>query len=401
MRFASAANKSNHDKAYRGFNNMTDPIYLDYNATTPLDPRVFEVMKEWYLGPPANSGSRTHAYGQRAKDGVERARAQVAAVIAAKPEEVIFTSGATESNNLAILGLAAHGEATGKKHIVSTAIEHKAVLEPLQFLGKKGFEIELTPVCRGGYVDPEDVIRRVRDDTLLVSVMHANNETGIIQPVKEIGEALRRKSTFLHIDAAQTFGKEDALSGIDFDLLSVSSHKIYGPQGIGALVVRRQGNTRIPISCLVHGGGQERGLRPGTVPVAITVGFGKAAELAKTEQLKRAEALKIILTGLRQELKNIEHVINGDISRCQDHVLNIRFPGVDSEALMLELRDWFAFSNGSACTSSSYAPSHVLIAMGLSEDEANESIRLSWGPGTSQINSRKLIDAAQKMAVDL
>jgi len=196
---------------------MPNPIYLDYNATTPLDPRVFDVMKEWYLGPPANSGSRTHVYGNRAKDAVEHARAQVAEVVAAKPEEIIFTSGATESNNLAILGLAAHGEATGKKHIVSTAIEHKAVLEPLQFLSKKGFEIELAPVCKGGYVDPDDLVRRVRDDTLLVSVMHANNETGIIQPVKEIGEALQHRSAFFHIDAAQTFGKEDGLGGIHFD----------------------------------------------------------------------------------------------------------------------------------------------------------------------------------------
>lgn len=377
------------------------PIYLDYNATTPLDPRVFEVMKEWYLGPPANAGSRTHVYGQRAKDAVEHARKQVADVVAAKPEEVIFTSGATESNNLAIIGLAAHGEATGKKHIVSTTIEHKAVLEPLQYLAKKGFEIELAPVCRGGYVDPDDVVRRVRDDTLLVSVMHANNETGILQPVKEIGESLRESQVYFHIDAAQTFGKELELASLKFDMLSGSSHKIYGPQGIGALVVKRRGNTRIPIACLVHGGGQERGLRPGTLPVAITVGFGKAAELAKTEQQKRAESVRNVLTALLQELQNFEHVINGELCRCQGHVLNIRFPRVDSEALLLELRDWFAFSNGSACTSTSYEPSHVLIAMGLSEDEANESIRLSWGPDTSRIDSRKLMDVAQKMTVDL
>jgi cysteine desulfurase len=361
---------------------MSNPIYLDYNATTPLDPRVFEVMKEWYLGPPANSGSRTHVYGQRAKDAVEYARARVAEAVAAKPEEIIFTSGATESNNLAILGLASHGEATGKKHIVSTAIEHKAVLEPLQFLAKKGFEIELAPVCKGGYVDPEEVIRRVRDDTLLVSVMHANNETGIIQPVKEIGEALQDKPTFFHVDAAQTFGKEDALAGIAYDLISASSHKIYGPQGIGALVIKRRGNVRIPISCLVHGGGQERGLRPGTIPVALAVGFGEAAKLAKLECYSRAAASEIVRSCLFQELRKIEHELNGDPTRCQPHVANIRFPNSDSEAIMMALKNSYAFSNGSACTSETYSPSHVLLAMGLDEDAAHESVRISWGFGT-------------------
>jgi cysteine desulfurase len=358
---------------------MPNPIYLDYNATTPLDPRVFEVMKEWYLGPPANSGSRTHVYGQRAKDAVEHARAQVAEVVAAKPEEIIFTSGATESNNIAILGLAAHGEATGKKHIISTAIEHKAVLEPLQYLGNEGFEIELVPVCKGGYVDSDDVIRRIRNDTLLVSVMHANNETGIIQPVKEIGEALQHRSAFFHIDAAQTFGKEDGLGGIHFDLLSASSHKIYGPQGIGTLVVKRRGSKRTPLACLAYGGGQERGIRPGTVPVALAVGFGQASMLSMHEHLIRSESSRSVRRSLLFELEKIEYVQNGDWLKCQDHVMNIRFPGVDSEAIMMAMRKSLAFSNGSACTSDSYHSSHVLLAMGLSVDEADESIRLSWG----------------------
>ena len=371
---------------------MANPIYLDYNATTPLDPRVFEAMKEWYLGPPANSGSRTHVYGQRAKDAVEHARKQVAEVVGAKPEEIIFTSGATESNNLAILGLASHGEATGKKHIISTTIEHKAVLEPLQYLVRKGFEIELAPVSTGGYVDPEDVIGRVRDDTLLVSVMHANNETGIIQPVKEIGNALKHKSAIFHIDAAQTFGKEYELASIDFDLLSVSSHKIYGPQGIGALVAKRRENMRIPIVCLVHGGGQERGLRPGTVPVALAVGFGEASKLAKLEWHSRAEIWRSMRLILINELTKVEYSINGDETRCQPNVANIRFPGVDSEALMLALRDEMAFSNGSACTSASYQPSHVLMAMGLNTDEAECSIRLSWGQGVGTIPIHLLLE---------
>jgi cysteine desulfurase len=379
---------------------MADPIYLDYNATTPLDPRVFEVMKEWYLGPPANSGSRTHVYGQRAKDAVEHARAQVAEVVGAKPEEIIFTSGATESNNLAILGLASHGEATGKKHIVSTTIEHKAVLEPLQYLAKKGFEIELAPVCRGGFVDPEDVIRRVREDTLLVSVMHANNETGIIQPVKEISEAMRNYSAFFHIDAAQSFGKEDGLKEIDFDLLSASGHKIYGPQGIGALVVRRRGSIRIPISSLAHGGGQERGLRPGTVPVALAVGFGKASNLGMLESTLRATKARALKNALLRELSKVNHSINGDESRCQPHVLNVRFIGVDSEALMMALRQSHAISNGSACTSESYTSSHVLIAMGLNEDEATESVRLSWASDTSKTPTSILFEVVKNLATN-
>lgn len=378
--------------------NDTRPVYLDFNATTPLDPRVFEAMREWFLGPPANAGSRTHVYGHRAKDAVEDARTKVANVIAAKPEEIIFTSGATESNNLAIIGLAAHGEATGRKHILSTVIEHKAVLEPLEYLSAKGFEIELVPVGSGGYIDPDDLVTRCRKDTLLVSVMHANNETGVIQPVKEIGEQLRASETWFHIDAAQTFGKEPDLADIEFDLLSVSSHKIYGPQGVGALCVKRQGNTRIPISSLVHGGGQERGLRPGTVPVAITVGFGEASKLAKIEHQVRIEAARAVRNAFLLELKKIEHVINGELTKCQDHVLNIRFPGVDSEALMMSLRESLALSNGSACTSDSYAPSHVLLAMGRSEDEANESVRFSWGPATIKIPPGTIDEAVRSLS---
>ena len=376
---------------------MPDPIYLDYNATTPLDPRVFDAMKEWYLGPPANSGSRTHVYGQRAKDAVELARTQVAKVVDAEPEEIVFTSGATESNNLAILGLAAHGEATNRRHIISTTIEHKAVLEPLQHLANKGFEIELAPVCKAGYIDAGEVIRRVRDDTLLVSVMHANNETGILQPVKEIGEALRYKSTVFHIDAAQTFGKENGLAEINFDLLSASSHKIYGPQGIGALVVKRRGNNRIPIANLVYGGGQERGLRPGTVPVALVVGFGEASRLAKHEYLSRVTALRATRNAFFNDLETVEHVVNGDATRSLAHVVNIRFPGVDSEALMMILRDTYAFSNGSACTSESYAPSHVLLAMGHNQDEANESVRISWGYDSVRLPIKELQDAIAKI----
>jgi len=210
-------------------------------------------------------------------------------------------------------------------------------------------------------------------------VMHANNETGIIHPVKEIGETLQYKSVFFHIDAAQTFGKEISLPDIGFDLLSASSHKIYGPQGIGMLVVKRRGSKRTPIACLAYGGGQERGMRPGTVPVALAVGFGQASNFALREHQLRTKLTRAMRSEILVELAKIEHIQNGDWLKCQDHVMNIRFPGVDSEALMLAVRDSLAFSNGSACTSDSYLSSHVLLAMGLSEDEANESVRLSWG----------------------
>ncbi|QEG39339.1 cysteine desulfurase DndA [Roseimaritima ulvae] len=378
------------------------PVYLDYNATTPLDPRVFEVMKEWYLGPPANAGSRTHVYGQRAKEAVEKARAQVASVIDAKPEEIVFTSGATESNNIAILGLAAYGERTDRKHIISTAIEHKAVLEPLEHLASRGFDVELAPVTSGGYVDPDEIRKRLRKDTLLVSVMHANNETGILQPVVKIGELVSESDAYFHVDAAQSFGKEiHELREVEADLISVSSHKIFGPQGTGALCVKRDRKARIPISPLLFGGGQERGLRPGTLPVPIIVGFGEASRIATIEGIKRAESSLAVRSELLAKLKSIDHTFNGDQARCQRHIVNLRFPGVDGEALMMAIRGSMALSNGSACTSDRYAPSHVLIAMGLSDDEANESVRLSWGPELSAIDADLLIRAAQKMAINL
>ena len=225
-------------KAWEQSQGTIDPVYLDYNATTPMDRRVFDMMTPWFLTP-SNAGSRTHSYGQKAKDAVENARQQVAELLNAPPEEVFFTSGATESNNLAILGLAEYGERAGRRHIISTAIEHKAVLEPLDRLRQLGFEVELAPVTPGGYVEPETIQRLLRPDTLLVSVMHANNETGILQPVHEIADLLRSTETLFHTDAAQTFGKEvSELRSLKADLVSISGHKIYGPQGVGALLVR-------------------------------------------------------------------------------------------------------------------------------------------------------------------
>lgn len=367
------------------------PIYLDYNATTPLDPRVFAAMREWYEGPPANAGSRTHIYGQRARDAVEHARQQVADVLGAGSEEIFFTSGATESNNIAILGLTEYAEKTGRKHIISTAIEHKAVLEPLAEMRRRGFEVDLLPVTSGGFVEPETVQAHLRPDTLLVSIMHANNETGVLQPVHEIAELLGATETLFHTDAAQTFGKEvKELRTLPCDFISISGHKIYGPQGVGALYVRRRGAARRPLDSLLFGGGQERGLRPGTIPVPLVVGLGAAAELARNEHQDRQKSAAQAKQLLLSQLKSVEHHVNGDQRRSQGHVLNVRFPGIDSEALMLALREKIAFSNSSACSSHQFEESHVLRAMGLADDAIAESIRLSWGPSTSRIDADEI-----------
>ena len=376
---------------------QSDPVYLDYNATTPLDPRVLDVMTPWFLTP-SNAGSRTHSYGQRAKDAVEHARRQIAELLNAQPEEVFFTSGATESNNLAILGLAEYGERTGRRHVLSTAIEHKAVLEPLDRLRQLGFDVELAPVTPGGFVEPATIQRMLRPDTLLVSVMHANNETGILQPVHEISELLRGTDTLFHTDAAQTFGKEvSELRSLPADLVSISGHKIYGPQGVGALLVRRRGAHKRAVQPLVFGGGQERGLRPGTVPVALAVGLGEAARLAGLEWQARRAATLQIREQLLLDLQAVEHQIHGDPTRCQPHVLNVSFPGIDSEALMLATRDAAAFSNGSACTSASYKPSHVLLAMGLSEESIESAVRFSWGAQTTRIPCESIMAAVRSV----
>ncbi len=369
------------------------PIYLDYNATTPLDPRVFESMKPWFLEEFGNAGSRTHSYGQRAKEAVGFARKQVAELIGAEPTEIIFTSGATESNNLAILGLAQYGIENNRKHIISTSIEHKAVLEPLEYLARQGFEIELAPVAPGGYVESEAISERLRPDTLLVSVMHANNETGVLQPIHEISEMLADTETFFHTDAAQTYGKEvEALEQLDCDFLSISAHKVYGPKGIGALYIRRRHGAKHPLKPLAYGGGQERGLRPGTLPVPLIVGLGKAAQLAGEEYLDHRNSAAQVKEQLLKDLQEVEHHLNGDQSRSQSHVLNVSFPGLDSEALMMAVKDDLAISNGSACTSESYSPSHVLMAMELEESRIEGAVRISWGSGIDNIRFRNIIE---------
>ena len=354
-------------------------IYLDCNATTPIEPRVREEMLHYFDVEYGNAGSRTHEYGHRAKTGVQLARTKVAAVVDCEPHEVIFTSGATESNNIAILGLAAHGMATGHRHIISSEIEHKAVLEPIEVLKSRGFEVTLVPPQPCGWIKPERVLESLRSDTLLVSIIHANNETGVLQPIDDIAALLQDHSAYFHVDAAQGFGKEiKSLRSKRIDLVSVSGHKIYGPKGVGALVVRSRGYRRPPISPLMHGGGQERGLRPGTIPVPLVVGLGVASELSLTNHSERAKACGKIKEEALAVLASLDPRFNGDQQRCLPHVLNVSFPTADSEAVMIALRDVADVSNGSACTSESYAPSHVLKAMQLDDERINSALRISW-----------------------
>ncbi len=376
---------------------ISEPLFLDFSATTPTDARVVDLMSDWFLRP-SNAGSRTHLYGKQAKEGVETARVHVSSAAHVKPEDVFFTSGATESNNLALLGLADYGKSANRMHIISTRIEHKAVLEPLAHLEKQGFEIDLVPVSKSGVVDAGEVLDRVRPDTLLVSVMHANNETGMIQPVVEVGQALRDSDVFFHVDAAQTFGKLiDEFSGLSADLISFSSHKVYGPQGIGALVIKKRNGRRIPVTPLQFGGGQERGLRPGTLPVPLIVGFGEAARIAFSESTTRRQSCKAIRAELMRSLEKLDYHLNGSANDGLSNVLNVRFPGVDAEALMMHLRSELAVSNGSACTSDTYTPSHVLTAMGLDEDSAFECIRFSWGPETKVDHFAEIISRIHEL----
>lgn len=358
---------------------MPHPVYLDCNATTPLEPMVLEVMQRYLVEDFGNEGSRTHEYGARAKQAVQKARDQVGQVVGAQRDEVIFTSGATEANNLAILGLAEHGEKSGRKHIVSTLIEHKAVLEPLEELERRGFEVELLAPNSGGWVEPDKIKAALRPDTLLISVMHANNETGVIQPIEKIAALLWGYSAYLHVDAAQTFGKlVEPLRNERIDLISASAHKIFGPKGIGALITRRREYDRPPLKPLAFGGGQERGLRPGTLPVHLIVAFGEACALALKDQKKRSEKVSVFRERLVEALAPLSPILHGDQSHVMPNVLNVSIRGLNSEAAMVGLKDLVAISNGSACTSASYTVSHVLKAMNLPEAEILSALRISW-----------------------
>jgi cysteine desulfurase len=358
---------------------MTYPTYLDCCATSPIENEVIDEINRYLAIDFGNSGSRTHDYGLVANRAVERARKQVAEVVECDPAEVVFTSGATESDNLAILGLAKFGIESGRKHIVSTEIEHKAVLEPLEELERNGFEITLVAPNAGGRVLTEDVLGAIRDDTLLVSIMHANNETGVLQPIADIASKLADSDVFLHTDAAQTFGKAlDDLRKPRIDLISISGHKIFGPKGIGALIARRRRGRRPPLTPLMFGGGQERGLRPGTMPIALTAGLGKAAELSLRDHAERDQRCRQFRALLMEALAPLNPIIHGDDTFTMSHVANLSIADIDSEALMLALKDSVAISNGSACTSAFYSPSHVLKAMQLTDKAAAAATRWSW-----------------------
>ena len=352
--------------------------YFDCNSTTPVEPVVAELVRRYLEEEFGNSGSRTHEFGSRAKAAVAKARGQVAGLVDSDPSEVVFTSGATESNNIAILGLEKTLEAQGRTHVLTTAVEHKAVLEPLERLAERGFEVEHVTPDEEGRISANDFAERLRPETGLVSSMHVNNETGVIHPIQEIADVLDGHQAFFHVDAAQGFGKVSGLESSRIDLISISGHKVYAPKGVGALITRRRGVERAPLTPIMVGGGQERGLRPGTVPVHLVVGLGEAARLAKEERNSRAERCGEIRTELMTAFDGFDFSVNGAPDQVVVSTLNISLHGVDAEAAIVCLKGVVAVSNGAACTSSSYSTSHVLEAMGLPEDRIRGSLRWSW-----------------------
>lgn len=373
------------------------PVYMDCASTTPLLAQVRDEVLLYLDEDFGNAGSRTHDYGRRARAAVERARDRVAEVVGASRGDIVFTSGATESNNLALLGLARHGEATGRRHIISTAIEHHAVLEPLAELERRGFQVDRILPDSGGAVDARAVQNALRPDTLLVSVMHVNNETGMIQPIEEIASILQRSEAIFHVDAAQGFGKEiPALRSPRIDLISISGHKVHAPKGVGAAVVRRRDGARPPLEPLLYGGGQERGWRPGTLPVPLIAGFGKAAELALDECDARARRCREFRDQLLAGLAPLQSVINGDPNRCVPHILNLSIPGLDAETTIEAWHNLVAISQGAACTSQTYTCSHVLSAMGLAPSQQDGAVRLSWCHVTPMPDVRAMVEAIER-----
>jgi len=355
------------------------PIYLDCHATTPLDPRVLEAMLPWFtehFGNPASSG---HVYGWEAEAAVQRSREVIAAGIHATPEEIVFTSGATEANNLAIKGVAEAYFNRGR-HLVTVQTEHSAVLDPCRYLESLGFEVTYLPVQSNGLVDVAELARSLREETILVSVMAANNEIGVLQPLAEIGACCRDRGVLFHTDAAQAIGKIDLdVQAQPIDLLSMTAHKVYGPKGIGALYVRRR-NPRVALAAQLHGGGHERGRRSGTLYPPQIVGFAKALELAWQHQTSEQASLQALRDRLWQSLQALPGVqLNGHPTQRLAHNLNISVTGVDGQALLLGLKNVVAVSSGAACSSTSTAPSHVLKAIGHSDELAYASLRFGLG----------------------
>ena len=373
-------------------------IYYDANATTPVDSRVADLVHRYLVTEYGNAGSRTHLMGLEAKKAVTEARSQIAELTDDSPDSVIFTSGATEANNLAILGLRNFILNHKNPHVITTEIEHKAVLEPFEELEKMGVAVSYLPVNEGGWLDPEELASCLRAETLLVSTMHVNNETGVELPLNDYAQILEGHDAFWHVDAAQGFGKRNGgLRNKRIDMLSLSGHKLFAPKGIGALIARRRGFSRIPLQPLMFGGGQERGLRPGTLPVALIAGFGLASELAQTENKERREACLKRREEFLGAVKALSPVFNGDQTRVLPHIVNLSFPNINSEAAMIATKDLVAISNGSACTSSSIEPSHVLIAMGLDEKRSDGALRVSWSHETPPNDWSEFIDRLKRL----
>lgn len=376
--------------------NMKLPIYLDYSATCPVDPRVAEKMMQCLTmdGLFGNPASRSHRFGWQAEEAVDLARNQVADLIGADPREIVFTSGATESNNLAIKGVA-HFYASKGKHIITSKTEHKAVLDTCRQLEREGFEVTYLEPMPNGLFTIEMIENAMRDDTILVSIMHVNNEIGVVQNIADIGDLCRSRKILLHVDAVQSVGKVSVdVEALKVDLLSVSAHKVYGPKGIGALFVRRK--PRVRLEAQMHGGGHERGMRSGTLPTHQIVGMGEAFRIAKEEMVSEGERILALRQRLWNGIKDIEAVyINGDLEQRVPGNLNVSFAYVEGESLIMALKD-LAVSSGSACTSASLEPSYVLRALGLNDELAHSSIRFSMGRFTTE----EEIDYAVKLIRD-
>lgn len=358
------------------------PIYMDYSATTPVDPRVVDKMIPYLREQFGNPASRSHAYGWDAERAVEEAREQVAALVNADPREIIWTSGATESDNLAIKG-AAHFYKSKGKHIITVKTEHKAVLDTCRELEREGYEVTYLDVKDDGLIDLEAFKAALRPDTILVSVMHVNNEIGVIQDIATIGEICREKGIIFHVDAAQSTGKAPIdLQKLKVDLMSFSAHKTYGPKGIGALYVRRK--PRVRIEAQMHGGGHERGMRSGTLATHQIVGMGEAFRIAREEMATENERVRMLRDKLLRGLKEIEETyVNGDMEKRVPHNLNISFNFVEGESMLMAVKD-VAVSSGSACTSASLEPSYVLRALGRNDELAHSSIRFTVGRFTTE-----------------
>jgi cysteine desulfurase len=383
-----------------GRNAPMRPIYLDYQATTPTDPRVVEAMMPYFTEKFGNPHSRNHPYGWEAEAAVEKARAQVADLINADPREIVFTSGATESNNLAIQGVARFYK-DRKNHIITVVTEHKCVLDTCRHLEQEGFEVTYLTVQANGLVDLEALKRAVTPKTVLVSVMGVNNEIGVIQPLAEIGRICRDNRVFFHSDCAQAYGKIPLdVEAMNIDLMSISGHKIYGPKGVGALYVRRK--PRVRLVPLIHGGGQERGMRSGTLPAPLCVGLGEAAAIAKREMAEEAARLKRLRDRFYERIRArlTEVYLNGDLERRIAGNLNLSFAYVEGEGLMMGIKD-LSVSSGSACTSASLEPSYVLRALGVEEELAHTSLRIGFGRFTTEADvdyaADRIIEAVQKL----